>query len=348
MAQLSYPYGVFVSDGEIFICDTGNHRVRKVLRNGQIVTICGTGIPGYTGDGDGGLATHAQLYIPHSVFVSSSNQVYISEMGGNRIRKIDSHGIISTIAGKGQVGHNGEALKIYPCGLFVTDEEEVLFADESNNCVKKMDRNGMVTTIAGTGYGHYNGDDQLATSAMLYGPTSVFQYKREIYISDCENDRIRKIDRFGTISTIAESINTYPCALFVHNDELYWTTSTTHLVLKLLPNGTVKTIVGMENQCKLLVPKGIFVDVDSQIYIADTLNHCIRIFDQNGMMIRVIGIAGQTGYSGDVPFDFQKFPHVGTRKKELIKPFPHAYHDLIVICVEVGLFDYEPAQKIKY
>ena len=83
MAQL-FHCGLFISNGEIYIVDTFNHRVRKVLRNGQIVTIAGNGIRGYNGDDR--LATDAQLFYPHSV-VSSSDQVYISER--SRIRKID-------------------------------------------------------------------------------------------------------------------------------------------------------------------------------------------------------------------------------------------------------------------
>ena len=130
MAQLFYPHGVFVSDGEIYIADTYNHRVRKVLWNGQIVTIAGNGIQGY--DGDGRLATEARLNNPSSVIVSSSNQVYISERKGNRIRKIDRNGIISTIAGTGKEGYNGDdqlavnAKLYFPDGLFVTDEGLVL------------------------------------------------------------------------------------------------------------------------------------------------------------------------------------------------------------------------------
>ena len=110
----------------------------------------------------------------------------------------------------------------------------------------------------------------------------------------------------------------------------------------------IKTVAGIENErgieddmlateCKLNCPTGIFVDNDSQIYIADSFNHCIRKIDRNGMMRRVIG-TGQEGYSGDVPFDFQQYPHIGPRKKSFIKPFPHAYHDLALICVELDSF----------
>ena len=341
MVQFTRPRGLFVSNGEIYIADAHNHRVRKVLQNGQIVTICGTGIPGYNGDGQ--LATNAQLNNPLSVFVSSSDQVYISEIG-QRIRKIDRNGVISTIAGTGVPGYNGDdqlavnAQLNHPYGLFVTGDEQVLFADLFNNRVRKIDQNGMISTIAGNGEGDFNGDDGGATSISLFMPTSVFQYKNEIYIADSCNNRIRKIDRNGIVTSIEITVKGIskgaPFSVVVHNDEVYFTDGMCK-VYKIRTKdihsyGTIQTIAGIE--CKLNGPKGIFIDSDSQIYISDTDNHCIRKIDQNGMITTVIG-TGQEGYSGDVPFDFKQYPHIGPRKKPtLIKPFPHAYHDLVVIC----------------
>ena len=227
-AQLCNPAAVFVSNGEMFIADMNNHRVRKVLRNGQIVTIAGTGVAGYSGDGQ--LATSAQLEHPVCVVVSSSNQVYISE--SHRIRKIDQNGIISTIAGTVQ-GYNGDdqlavnAKLNYPRGLFVTEDEEVLFADMTNNRVRKIDRNGMITTIAGTGtYGNMEivetGEYQLATSTQLSRPSSVYQYKNEIYIADMGNNMIRKILKDGTITNVNIKSNMHipPYFIVVLSDEL--------------------------------------------------------------------------------------------------------------------------------
>ena len=363
MTQLLYcPKGVFVSNGEVFIADTDNHRVRKLLRNGQIVTIAGNE-KGYYCDGQ--LATKSKLRTPHLVFVSSSNQVYFSEWLGNCIRKIDQRGMISTIAGTGEKGYNGDgqlavdAKLNSPYGLFVTEDEEVLFADRGNNRVRKIDRNGIISTLAGNGKGEFNGDGQLATSASLFCPTGVFQYKSEIYLTDTFNHRIRKIDHCGIVSTIAgtgimghggdgklatDAAIGCPHSVFVHNDHIYLSDSTSSQIREILPNGIITTIAGiggksgfngddmLATQCQLSTPFGIFVDNDSQVYIADTSNQCIRKIDQNGVMRRVVG-TGQAGYSGDVPFDFEKFPHIGPpRKKQfLIKPFPHAYHDLIII-----------------
>ena len=348
MASFLHPCGIFVTNGEVYIADMFNHRVRKLLRNGQIVTICGTGIQGYNGDVQ--LATNAQLDQPSSVLVSPSDQVYISER--NRIRKIDRNGIISTICGTGDNGYNGDNqlaihAQIYnPRGLFVTEDEEVLFADNHFQRVRKIDRHGIIRTIAGTGHVGSNGDGRLAISASLKVPTSVFQYKNEIYIADNGVGNIRKINRNGIISTIAGygEGSIYPHSIFVHNDDVYFTDNR-HLICKILPNGMIKTIAGIENdggfngddqlatQCTLNLTRGIFIDNDSQIYFADANNHCVRKIDQSGMMRRVVGKGDE--YSGDVPFDFQQYPHIGPRKKPLIKPFPRAYHDLIVICEPV-------------
>ena len=363
MAQLNCPYGVFVSNGEVFICDTENHRVRKVLRNGQIVTIAGTGIQGYNGECI--LATDAQLNSPYSVFVSSSNQVYISEFSGQRIRKIDSRGIISTIAGTGEIGYNRDfrlattAKLFIPCGLFVTEDEQVLFADYGNRRVRKINRRGLITTIAGSGKRAFSGDGKLAINASLDSPTSVFQYKHEIYIADSGNSRIRKIDQQEIITTVAEN-TVFAKSVFICKDEVYFTDS--RCLFKVLFNGIIKTIAGIENeeqgfngddmllatQCKLHNPNGIFIDMDSQIYIADTDNHCIRRIDRKGMMRTIVGTPGDAGYSGDVPFDFQQYPHIGPRKKQLFNPFPHAYHDILIVHVNSHQ-DYEPLKKkVKY
>ena len=354
MAQLNSPHGVFVSGGEVYIADTENHRVRKVLRNGEIVTIAGTGILGCKGDGQ--LATDAHLHGPCSVVVSSSDQVYILELHGHRIRKIDQRGIISTIAGTGQAGYNGDdqlavnAMINYPCGLFVTEDEEVLFADSSNGRVRKIDRNGIISTIAGNGKRVFVDEDQLATSASLHSPSCVFQYMNEIYLAETFHKKIRKIDQNGIMSIIAgkKGYGTLEngaiggvYSIFVHNYQVYFSEHENHQIRIIQPNGGIKKVAGIENargfmgddrsamHCTLDEPRGIFVDEDSQVYIADTSNHCIRKIDRNGKIRRVIG-TGNYGYSGDVPFEFHKYPHIGPRKKPIIKPFPHAYHDLFI------------------
>ena len=347
-AQVDDPYSVFVSNGEVFIADTGNHRVRKLLRNGQIVSIAGDGNKGYNGDDQ--LATDSQLYYPMGVVVSSSNQVYISEK--SRIRKIDQRGIISTIAGTGEEGYNGDdklavdAQLSGPRGLFVTDDEEVYFCDLTNHSVRKIDRHGMISTIAGNGMKGYNGDDILATSAQLRFPSSVFVFKNEIYIADTGNHRIRKVLQNGVIKTIAgagvkeytvddqppiHSQAWYCYGIWVHNDCVYFSDHYNNRIWMILPNGMIKTIIVKNragNGSQFVHPSGIFVD-DSGIYFCCNYDSRIRKVDPNGTITTIIGTS-KYGYSGDVPFDFEKYPHIGPRKKQLIKPFPRALYDIAI------------------
>ena len=360
-AAVNCPCCVFVSNGEVFICDTYNHCVRKLLGNGQSVTIAGDATMwGYNGDGQ--LATQAKLDRPFSVVVSSSNQVYISDAGNHRIRKIDRNGQISTIAGNGTKGYNGDdqlavnAELNFPCGLFVTDEEEVFFCDYGNHRVRKIDRFGMISTIAGNGTMGYNGDDILATTAKLNNPLSVFVHKHEIYITDFSSHRIRKVLQNGIIQTIAGTgVDGYngddqtatsaglrePFGLYVHNDRVYFTDYNNNRVRVILPNGIIKTIAGrgmcayigdgmLATESFVCLPAGLFVD-DSGIYIPG-YDSRIRKIDPNGIITTIVG-TGLQGYSGDVSFDFKTYPHIGPKKKQWIKPFPKALYDLIIIHV---------------
>ena len=106
-AQLNYPCDVFISSSTngVYIADASGNRIRKIYTNGTIVTIAGTGTYGFSGDN--GRATSAQLNNPISVFVTSSNEVYIADSSNQRVRKIDTNGIITTIAGTGTGGYSG-------------------------------------------------------------------------------------------------------------------------------------------------------------------------------------------------------------------------------------------------
>ena len=228
----------------------------------------------------------------------------------------------------------------------MTEDEQVLFAAKYSHRIRKVDQNGIISTIAGNGIGFVPKNE--LTNETLDMPSSVFQYKNDIYIADVGNHRIVKKDQHGTSTTIAKVNNgvtgdAFP--IFVHNDEVYFTDGKGLLFkTSITGSGNVQIIAGIEyesgfngrsmlaTKCVLDYPKGIFIDDDSQIYIADTYNHCIRKIDKDGN-IRIIVGTGDKGYSGDVPFDFQRYPHIGPKKKkQWIKPFPHALYDLIVIC----------------
>jgi PKD repeat protein len=199
------------AEGNIYIADPGNNRIRKVDTNGVISTIAGTGVELH--GGDGGPAIEAQLCLPCCIELDSEENVYFIE-GSNswRVRKIDTNGMISTVAGVGMAGYGGDggpavsAALNYPTGIAFDKDGNMYIADTHNNSIRKVDRTtGIITTIAGFwGRQGYGGDGGPATSASLYYPTGVeVDEAGNVYIADSINLRIRKVGLDGIISTVA-------------------------------------------------------------------------------------------------------------------------------------------------
>ncbi len=209
-AQLDNPYGVTPdASGNLHIADTLNHRIRKVdASTGNISTIAGTGTGGY--GGDGGLATAAQLNYPSGAALDASGNLYIADTFNDRIRKVDTAGMITTVAGTGTNGDSGDggpataAQLNQPSGVAVDGAGNLYIADAPNHRIRKVDAAGVITTIAGTGSGGFSGDGGAATAARLNQPASVaLDGSGNIYIADWFNHRVRKVDAAGVITTIA-------------------------------------------------------------------------------------------------------------------------------------------------
>ncbi|MCB0170160.1 MAG: choice-of-anchor D domain-containing protein, partial [Anaerolineae bacterium] len=204
-ARLYYPTGVAVdSAGNVYIADHYNHRIRKVNANGIISTIAGNRSYGYDPSDDGGPATNASLYYPYGVAVDSAGNVYIADHNNRRIRKVDTNGIISTIAGNGSYGYDPtddgglatDASLYYPYSVAVDSASNVYIADYYNRRIRKVGTNGIITTIAGNGeYGYDPSDDGgPATEASFYYPYGVaVDNAGNVYIADAFNRRIRKV-----------------------------------------------------------------------------------------------------------------------------------------------------------
>jgi RHS repeat-associated protein len=215
-AKLNIPYGVAVDNaGNIYIADSLNHRIRKVDRNGVITTIAGSGETGLGAggfSGDGGLATDAKLYRPSGVAVDNAGNIYIADSFNNRIRKVDTSGIITTVAGCQFWGFGGDGgpatdvrARLYnPTGVEVDNAGNIYIADTRNNRIRMVDNSGIITTVAGNGVGWYSGDGGPATDTSLYYPTDVaVDSSGNIYIADRNNNRIRMVDNSGIITTVA-------------------------------------------------------------------------------------------------------------------------------------------------
>ena len=186
----------------MLITDWFNHRVRKVDKvTGLISTIAGTGVGGYNGDGIA--ATAAQLDRPHGLIIDNAGNIYITDQYNARIRKITiSTGLISTFAGTGILGYNGDGILATSAQLFYPEKicfdaaENMYIADASNQRVRKITSvTGIISTIAGTGTAGYNGDGILSTTAQLYFPYTPYfdKVNCNMYIGDFTNYRIRKI-----------------------------------------------------------------------------------------------------------------------------------------------------------
>ncbi len=211
-AQLHFPEGLAIdSAGNIFIADKWNHRIRKVSPDGMITTIAGSGptstpTGGY--DGDGGPALQAQLNQPQGIALDAAGNLYIADEGNNRIRRVTPAGIITTVAGNGGTQNNGDggpatsASVLFPRDVSI-DAAGNLYIASAADRIRRVATNGIITTIAGAGNG-YAGDGGPATNALLRLPVAVLpDNSGNIYISDSNNGRIRRIGLDGIINTVA-------------------------------------------------------------------------------------------------------------------------------------------------
>ena len=209
-AQLSGVAGIALDgNGNLYIVDSGNHRIRIVnTTTGIITTFAGNGTGAYTGDG--GQATAASLNYPSGVATDANGYIYISDAGNNCIRKVDGAGIISTIAGTGTAGFSGDgsyagsAMLNDPDKVTVDNWGNIYIADFGNHRIRMINSMGTITTVAGNGTAGYSGDGGPATAAALQYPRQIaIDGSGNIFIADEYNNRIRKIDVNGYISTFA-------------------------------------------------------------------------------------------------------------------------------------------------
>ncbi len=195
--------------GNVYFVDTDNHRVRRIdIATGRITTVAGTGTAGFSGDG--GPATSARLNLPHGIAVDGAGNVYIADPSNQRIRRVDTTGRITTVAGNGNQGYNGDGIPAtsarlnYPKGVEIGPDGLLYIADNNNHRVRKVEASGTIRTVAGTGTSGFSGDGGPATAARLNEPRNIaFGPDGSMYIVDQVNDRIRRVTTAGIISSLA-------------------------------------------------------------------------------------------------------------------------------------------------
>jgi trimeric autotransporter adhesin len=298
--------------------------------NPTINTIAGTGASGYSGDD--GPALLAELSSPYGVSVDAFGNVYIADTGNEVIRRVDSTGKITTIAGNGAIGSGGDGGPATSAGLYapyraVTDRAgNVYIADYYNNRVRRVDTAGTITTIAGTGAQGYNGDGIPASTAELSLPGAVAVDRTgNVYVADTWNNRIRKIDTMGMISTIAGTgfagvLGDGGAAAMAQVNEpegiavdslgnIYIADYGNSKIRKIDASGIINTIAGTGSigysgdggpatAAALNLPTGVAADASGNVYIADYQNNRIRKIDTSGVITTIAG-TGIPGFSGD-------------------------------------------------
>ena len=300
-----------------------------------ISTFAGSHASGYSGDG--GIASAATIGSPFGVAADAAGNVYIADYFNNAVRKVSHAGIITTIAGTGVAGYNGDNMPATaaqlngPMGVTLDASGNIYIADKFNERVRKIDTDGNITTIAGTGYhGGYGGYDYNnegpATAANLTYPASVaLDCSGNIYIADMGSETIRKIDGSGTIHCFAGTyaggyngdgiaattaqLNSPSCVLADCSGNVYIADAWNNRVRKVTTDGNITTIAGngtgaysgdgsAATAASLWIPNGITFDACGNLYICDWQNNAVRLLASDGNISTFAG-SNTRGYDGD-------------------------------------------------
>jgi len=273
-ASFNFPRGIAIDPtGNVYVVDGNNHVIRKISTTGTVSTFAGTpNMPGY----QDGPADSAQFNDPFNICIDPNGNFYVSDFQNHRIRKIDTNGMVTTVAGSGidgwRDGMADSAQFNYPRGICVDDAGNLYVGDSWNHRIRKIDTNGMVTTFAGynptigvqTVGSFMDGPD---TTARFYTPTEVsIDSANNVYVADAFNHRIRKITPNGIVSTVAGSGASGPMAGGFQN--------------------------GPGVQAMFDTPTAVHATLEGDLFVGDGSNHRIRRIDSNNEVSTFAGTGG--------------------------------------------------------
>jgi sugar lactone lactonase YvrE len=310
------PSGVAVdAAGNMYVADGANHRIRKLTTAGVLTTLAGDGTPGFM-DGPGATA---RFNSPADVAIDAAGNVYVTDGGNQRVRKITPAGVVSTLAGDGTTGFadgpGATARFNVPLGVAVDAAGNVYVGEEMNDRIRKITPAGVVSTLAGSG-----------TRGFVDGPGAVAQFSSpegvavdrsgNVYVADENNHRIRKITPAGVVSTLAGdgtlafANGTGAAARFASPQRVavdaagnvYVIDGALPRVRKVTPAGVVTTLAG-DGTAGLSISggpsatarfndlRGLAVDAAGNVYVADAGNHRIRKIAPAGTVSTLAGLS---------------------------------------------------------
>jgi sugar lactone lactonase YvrE len=271
-AMLDGPRGLALdAEGNLYIADSRQHRIRRVDVNGIITTVAGTGEAGFSGDG--GPAAAARLNQPTHLAFDASGNLIVTDLGNNRVRRVAPDGTITTVAGNGERAAGGEGTKavatslLFPAGIAGDRSGALFIAEQGANRIRRVAPDGTIATVAGQSATRpFGGDGGAAARASLSVPGAVLvDGSGALLIVDTGHNRIRRVAADGTITTFAGGVGR---------------------------SGTPAT------EAVLADPRGGVRDAQGNTYIADQRHFRILKVDAAGVLTVLAGV-GAPGYSGD-------------------------------------------------
>lgn len=316
-AHFNHPRGVAVDNkGNIYVADSDNHTIRKILPGGVVITLAGkSGCSGYAD----GIGNEARFNYPRSLALDLQGNIYVADTANHTIRKITPKGMVTTFAGKSGVkgGIDGKTLNArfdYPAGVAVDKTGNVYIADTGNCTIRKITPMGDVTKFAGSVVSPGSNDGVLS-EALFNGPSGLALDGRDnLYVADGGNQTVRIIKAMVEVKTLAGKAKLvgnidgagcdarfYGVTDVAVNDKgsIYVADTRNHTIRKIDSAGNVITYAGKASKNGLVdgigadalfnKPSGIAVDNEDNVYVADTKNNCIRMIAHGGVVKTLAG-----------------------------------------------------------
>ncbi|HXD78109.1 MAG TPA: NHL repeat-containing protein [Puia sp.] len=276
-ARFNSPQGLAVDgEGNVYVADTSNNRIRKITAAGVVSTLAGTGKYGL----QDGVGSSALFNYPSGIAIDGSGNLYVADQDNHVIRMIRADGLVCTVAGDGcagyKDGHRNAARFNYPSGVAVDPAGNVIVADQGNHVVRLISTSGKVSTLAGTGDGTYR-DGRAAEAAFNFPSGVAVDTSGQVYVADSYNNIIRKVAPTGFVSTLAG-------------------------------DGTRSYKDGEGQAARFNHPYGIATDTAGNIVVADTYNNRIRMITPAGFVNTIAGDGRRHCHAGYCPGASLNYP----------------------------------------